>query len=182
MLGWLDYYLEEDRMEREAEETPGYGTSISAQYLEFFGQVLREKTKKFLENVTVLDRNFLKQLNDKKIGLSVDGDPCISFDWPALLPRLFFKLVHIFGYPSLRVSIGDEATFRYLFDYKGHIIEVSDNKGSIIFAHMTPYSIEQEDVPPQEDANEILEEFVENLLQMVMDVTPLHYGGARIFL
>jgi len=180
----IESILREDELERESEEDPNYGNSVLLQYLEFFGEQLEESMRKFLKDVHVLDRHHLKSLKEKeKLELHVEGDPYLKYGWPALLPRLFFKLVHMFGYPSLKVSIGYESSFRYLFEYKGHIIELRDHEGGIVFYHLTPYSVEQEDnVTPLKGAEEILKEFAENLLRIVMDVTPLHYGGTKILL
>ena len=183
MLRIIESMLQEDERERDLEEYPNYGNGVLAQYIEFFGGQLSERTKSFLENIRVLNRHHLKTLREKE-KLELYAGPYLRYEWPALLPRLLFKLIHMFGYPSLRVSVGNVNTFSYLFLYKGHIIEVYDHKGNILFQHHTLYSLEEEDntITPKEGAEEILKEFAENLLRIIMDVTPLHYGGARIFL
>jgi hypothetical protein len=75
-----------------------------------------------------------------------------------------------------------EVWFSYFFRYKGHIINVRDGNGHILFLHMTLHPIGKEDIPPQEGAEEILNEFAENLLWIAMNVTPLHYLGGGLIL
>lgn len=75
-----------------------------------------------------------------------------------------------------------EVWFSYFFRYKGHIINVADGNGNILFLHMTPHLVGKEDIPPQEGAGEILREFADNLLRIAMDVTPLHYLGGGLVL
>jgi len=179
----IEIILQDSRDEKELmEEYRGYGNSYLLQYLENWGDELNEETKEFLKKVEVLGEKELIELKEKGLDLLVENDPHIWYYWPALMPRLFLKMVHIFGHPTIRSTDGGKTFFTYLFKYKGHIIEVRDKRGAILFLHMTPHPVGKKDIPPQEGAEEILKEFAENLIWMALNVTPLNYSDRDIWL
>ena len=91
-----------------------------------------------------------------------------------MLPRAFYKLIHVFGYP--KIGIGGIHWFMYLFRYKEHIIAVSDYKGGLRVAHYTPYYAKKRPKPPpQEGAEEVLEEFADKLMKFIMMSTLLNF-------
>ena len=192
--------LEEDERYRELEELPLHGASVLLDYLDpegFASHHLAKSMKEFLEKVHPIDRHYLKYLREKK-KWELENKCYLEYEWPALLPRLLFKLIHMFGYPPLKV--GDESTFCYLFGYKGYIVELRDYEGSIHFYLHIPYSLEEEEkeiplfIIPEKEGEELTEkeeeeilkklkkEFAENLLRIVMEITPLNYGGVLILL
>jgi len=203
-LALVESILKEDERARELEELPGYGTGILLSYLEDWGEQLCERTRNFLGNILVLDRHFLRSLREAKKDL-YEG-PYLTYEWSALIPRLFVKLVHTFGHPSLKVLPGGHGSFFYLFLYKGqkrksskkypgeieleidwekaHIIAVYDWKGDIVFQYYTiaPESEKETEVTLPEDAEEVLKEFAENMLHMVMEPIPLDIASAGVIL
>ncbi len=179
----IENILNEVRMIKKVEkELPNYNMSVLLQYLEFHEKFLDEKARDFLKNVEVLSEKDLEEFLKRGLDLQVNDDPYVVYYWPAVLPRFFLKLVHIFGYPWARMLSAGEVWFSYFFRYKGHIINVWDGNGHIVFSHMTLHPLGKEDTPPQEGAEEVLKEFAENLLWIAMNVTPLHYLGGGLIL
>ncbi|RLG46868.1 MAG: hypothetical protein DRN92_04415 [Thermoproteota archaeon] len=140
---------EEKIMIEEMTGHGGYGNAVLNQYLERYGEELDEATKEFLKNVRVLDEMDLIALRKKGYDLMVKEDPDIRYYWPDLMPRLFLKMVHMFGHPTIRSTDGEKTVFDYFFKYKDHIINVRDKRGAIFFVHMTPHPVGKEDTPPK---------------------------------
>ncbi|RLG46797.1 MAG: hypothetical protein DRN92_04535 [Thermoproteota archaeon] len=177
----IDIILKESRKLKDIMEGSRYSNGILADYLDYAGRNLDKETRQFLENIEVLGERDLIALKEKGLDLLVEDDPYLVYYWPALLPRLFLKLVHMFGYPTLMVSESRTTWFYYIFKYKNHIIELRDRKGSLFFVHMTIHPIGKEkETQPQEGAEEVLKEFAEELIWIAMNVTPLNYGGIVI--
>ncbi len=182
----VEIMLVDIRKAIDDQQWPRYQIGRLLQYLESYDPLLDEVTKDFLKNVDLVNKGDLEALREKNLDLVVRGDPIITYYWPAILPRLLFKLIHVFGYPIIRESDGGKTMFSYLFKYKGHIIEVRDFRGSLVILHMTPYPVEKgpfpEDIPPQDGAKEVLEEFADNLMRLVMNATPLGYEDRTVYL
>ncbi len=181
----VEWMLEDIKIAKEMEKMPWYNKGMLLSYLEHLKElyditkILGKRIKEFLEQLEPLGEAYLKELKEKKMDLGVEKDPYIAYDMPCLLPRFFFKMVHMFGYPPIRIPDIHETWFCYLFRYKGHVIGVRDDSGSIMFNHLTLHPAREDaypDLPPQEGAEEVLKEFAEIMMRIATNVTPLWFG------
>ena len=166
--------------EMEEEHIPGYLLEV---YLENFDHLLPEWLKGFLKEVEIMTKEDFEELKEKNLDIGVPDDPWFNCDWPALIPRLLYKMIHVFGYPRIKTFQDRHGFFAYYFRYKGHIIRVDDRKGNLRFIHRTVFPVgKRKETPPQENAKKILDEFWDNLVRFALTVTPMNYGGMLQYL
>ncbi len=147
-------------------------------YTEDCGSDLDEEDLEFLKNLKVMTKEDFKDLMDKGLDLGEKDDPRVSLGWTAIIPRFLYKLMHMFGYPTFKISGDMKSWFTYFFYYKGHIISIGDWKGSLFFRHWTPCKVgKSEETPPQEKAEEVLDEFIKYIARIVFTTTPLNFSG-----
>ncbi len=166
--------------EMEEEHITGYLLEV---YLENFDHLLPEWLKGFLKEIEIMTKEDFEELKKKNLDIGVSDDPWFNCDWPALIPRLLYKMIHVFGYPRIKTFRSRHGLFAYFFKYKGHIIRVDDNKGYLRFIHRTVFPVgKREETPPQEGAEEILDEFQDNLVRFALTITPMNYASAVRYL
>ena len=153
------------------------------EYLEYYGHLLPDWLKNFLREIEVMTKEDFEELKEKNLDIGVPDDPWFNCDWPTLIPRLLYKMIHVFGYPIIKTFQSRHGLFAYFFRYKGHIIRVDDRKGYLRFIHRTVFPVgKREETSPPEDAEKVLDEFWDNLTRFALTVTPMNYAGALQYL
>ena len=116
----------EKRSERRGLKHWKYTKYLYGEYLH--GELrhyLPDSIREFIKEIEVVTEDEIEEM-EREMELGVENDPAEELD-KALIPRTFYKLMHIFGYPNRCYDY--KCFLYYLFRYKGHLIEVSDWKG-----------------------------------------------------
>ncbi|RLG53455.1 MAG: hypothetical protein DRO00_03970 [Thermoproteota archaeon] len=179
--GYVDIFLNNMREANDPKSACNNWWLIKDNYINKYRNFLPEDLLKFIEEAEVVTEEDLERLRQENIDLHVKDDPRVCFEFLALIPKVLYKLMHVFGYPKMRIN-GD-GWFYYLFKYKGHFLLVSDMDGVLDIMHMTPHPKgEASKSPPQDGAEEILNEFSDFLLKFAITAIPLNFADTFVFL